>query len=292
MTSASTGPANVPNEEEITTRELFLICAALVGALVGLVILRFLVVLLIDVLILGDMASAKRSVVELAEKVCGCCLCLNNGRAVADGSDDQHDSNGRNDHHGDQQQDDIRRARRRSHRRTTPPPTENRPHTLASCSFELGMLQSLPLNEILPSRTMTQDDWEKLMKVHEQEQEEQQHHQQQELSHSDTLDSHRNKSKSTVVSEMGVATAVTCSICLQELRVGALVHETEMCRHWFHAACIREWLLVGATPRERGGSSHLFSNSYCNNHCPNCRSRLVDPAILSRELPRVEVNGL
>jgi Ring finger domain len=68
--------------------------------------------------------------------------------------------------------------------------------------------------------------------------------------------------------------AVACSICLHELSVGQNVYESG-CNHWFHAECIRQWVVV------RRRSSVLVSG---NNHCPNCRAEIVSDAPLEEIL--------
>jgi len=44
-----------------------------------------------------------------------------------------------------------------------------------------------------------------------------------------------------------VAAADCCSVCLDELREGALVRMLPTCKHYFHAQCVDVWLLSHAT---------------------------------------------
>ncbi|XP_066373632.1 putative RING-H2 finger protein ATL69 [Miscanthus floridulus] len=44
-----------------------------------------------------------------------------------------------------------------------------------------------------------------------------------------------------------VAAADCCSVCLDELREGALVRMLPSCKHYFHAECVDVWLLSHAT---------------------------------------------
>lgn len=83
--------------------------------------------------------------------------------------------------------------------------------------------------------------------------------------HSSSLNNNNNKE-------------ATCSICLQELLAGQRVYQSEDCGHWFHAECIREWVVhhrhsVG----DHDSSRHIVSG---NNHCPNCRTAIVPEASL------------
>lgn len=67
----------------------------------------------------------------------------------------------------------------------------------------------------------------------------------------------------------------SCSICLQEFIVGDRVFRSE-CNHWFHADCIRQWVV-----RRTSAAAAQLSG---NNHCPNCRTELLPEAALDEAL--------
>jgi hypothetical protein len=240
MSSSTTDPGEV-RDEEFPINEVLLICVTLVGALVGLLILRFLLNVLIDALILGDMRSTRRSCLVIF------CCCSSVGSPP----------------------DLPRSAETRVNASTSALPTTTTPRS-APCSaegieVELSRSKASLLSEILPGRAMTQGDWKKLMASD---------HQSIQSTPGVTLGRNRTsieiRSATPNHNTADTALVVECSICLQSMNVGMLVHETDLCGHMFHAHCIREWL-VGTQ----------YSNRSCsfNNHCPNCRTRLVDPAL-------------
>jgi RING-like zinc finger len=77
------------------------------------------------------------------------------------------------------------------------------------------------------------------------------------------------------------AAAASCSICLQELRVGQSVCRSRECGHWFHADCLRQWVVrrEGQEPtnhnRADATTTAVSVNIIGSNHCPNCRSSIV-----------------
>jgi Ring finger domain len=75
-------------------------------------------------------------------------------------------------------------------------------------------------------------------------------------------------------------TVASCSICLQELRVGQSACRSRECGHWFHADCLRQWVVrregqPQPTNHEATLSPTLSVNITGSNHCPNCRSSIV-----------------
>ncbi|KAJ1256672.1 hypothetical protein BS78_K334400 [Paspalum vaginatum] len=53
----------------------------------------------------------------------------------------------------------------------------------------------------------------------------------------------------------------TCAVCLAELADGVTVRVLPVCMHYFHAACVGEWLLA-------------------HHSCPLCRAPLDPPAVV------------
>jgi len=233
---SSTGPVNAPDVNEISTQEVFLICGGLVAILIVLLFLRFLVVLLIDVVILQDFERAKRSIAELGQKLLICRRCC---PSLPREPNDEEESG----------MATTSRRRQQSNNNATLP-----------CSIDVELsTSSSRLNELLPSRTMTQDDLDSVLLQDQ---------------HQCTLERIPPNKKETRHNDAdAVTTACTCSICLHDLQVGDSVYQTAQCHHWFHADCIRAWL-VSHTRRQKNNNN--------NNHCPNCRTPLVDPAVLRK----------
>lgn len=241
-------PTNVPDEEETSVSEAFLICVVLVGALIGLVLLRFLVNFLIDLLILHRFPTMTTCNSCRSNFVSLCCCWL----SVDSSSNHPLRSAG-------------------STYATTRPPSAHRSD--GEDTIDVEMSTSAVLSEILPEHILTREDWENLVARQYPKQCEQDKNR---IKHQASMESESDTatSSNSVTSTKGPV--VECSICLQELLVGMSVYETERCRHFFHAHCIREWL-VGT---HLGGTS----NYHFNNHCPNCRAQLVDPDLRSKLL--------
>ena len=147
-------------------------------------------------------------------------------------------------------------------------------HASAHCSagdIDVEMSTSAVLSEILPEHILTQADWENLVARQYPKQCEEEKNR---IKHQASMESESDTATSSNSVSSTKGPVVECSICLQELLVGMSVYETEHCRHFFHAHCIREWL-VGT---HHGGTI----NYHFNNHCPNCRAQLVDPELRSR----------
>jgi len=165
------------------------------------------------------------------------------------------------------------------HHERMPPRYSVSPRTRAAsaCSAEIEMPPLLDLSllkQILPSRIVTEDDLQELMAA-------------QQTAHisGTNNDDGDDKDSSNINKEDDSAT--TCSICLHQLRVGDSLYRSLQCRHWFHAGCIRQWMArrsnTNATITAAGtAATSSNSNSNYNNHCPICRQRLVDPAVLER----------
>lgn len=80
-----------------------------------------------------------------------------------------------------------------------------------------------------------------------------------------------------------MALSPSCSICLQEFLVGQSMVTVETCQHDFHRTCLQEWMIqpvvaAATTPHTTNVPStrHPHSISW-NNHCPNCRTPIVIP---------------
>ena len=221
MSSSEMGPTtNVPDEDEVTIGGVFLICVVLVGSLIGLVLLRFLVNVLIDLLILNRNPVSRSSFFDFC-----CCFSLVD-------SSSNHPS---------------RSARDTSNATTTSPTMAN---CLSAGDIDVEMSTSAVLSKILPEHLLTQADWENL------------------VARQTSLELESGTATSNSI------TVVECSICLQDIVAGMPVHETKRCRHFFHAHCIREWLV--------GTHYSRPSNSQFNNHCPNCRGQLVEPELCNQ----------
>ena len=80
-----------------------------------------------------------------------------------------------------------------------------------------------------------------------------------------------------------MALSPTCSICLQEFLVGQSMVTVETCQHDFHSTCLQEWMIqpvvaAAADPHTTNVPSSRRNNSISwNNHCPNCRTPIVIP---------------
>ena len=257
--SSGVGPVSIPDPDEVTTAEIFIIASAIVAGLFCLVVLRFLVVLLIDLLILGDVESAKRSVIQLLQYSC-CCF-----YRFCPPESSAHDAE------QSQQEVDDDHPERMPPRHFVSPRTRS----ASACSAEIEMppVDLSLLKQILPSRIVTEDDLQELMAA-------------QQTAHTsgtnnDDYDDKNNNSKE------GEDDSATCSICLHQLHVGDSLYQSPQCRHWFHAGCIRQWMARrsntdATTTAADTAATSSSSNSNYNNHCPICRHQLVDPVVLER----------
>ena len=233
MSSSVTDISDASNEE-FPIKNVLLICVALVGALVGLLILRFLLNVFIDAMILGERRITRRSCSCL---VVFCCFASPPNLPTSPGT--------------------------RANANSSTLSSTDRPRSAPCCADEIEVELSTAslLSEILPGRAMTQGDWQ-MIQSRQSTQGETLRQSSNEIIEVQSAFPNRKSADSVMV--------VECSICLQDMRVGMLVHETELCGHLFHALCIREWLV---------GTQHSKRSSCFNNHCPNCRTRLVDPAL-------------
>jgi hypothetical protein len=206
MSSAGATTPTAPDASEIDASEGILIAAAILGLLIFCVILRFGCNILIDFFI------------------------LDRGRLWAQAFRKKFSRRGSEIETEDENAPDDRDVEMHNTEAHTP---------------DRGPVDiQVVLGQILPRRTLTEQDVALLMKQS-----------------NGAVNSSDTTVAESMLEEASECPVLGCSICLQDLSAGQSVHEVSQCSHLFHADCIRSW--VGQV----GRVSHRY--------CPNCRTEMV-----------------